>query len=123
MKNKKIHFSASYDKIAHKQRFTTIRGKSWATKFEVNDIVDIMYNGGKVFHAKIISIEKITILNIDREILREDIRRLGQTNMNNFQVSDFLDEINSNWPRSTMKDRKADLHTIVTIITLRRSRQ
>lgn len=110
-----INFQHKYWKLDN-ESFSTIRGKSYYEKYEPGEIVCISLNREKLGIAQIdlVKIERICDLSLD--FLKQDGEYEGFT-INSHQ--EFVDLLNSFYPRNRFDKARADLKSEITIIRLK----
>lgn len=110
----KINFSKHWDKLDKKQ-FTTIRGKSHPERHRLNagDIVLITVKRRPLFYAQIIRFEKKKIRDIDLELIKEDVRYMGNAVESHEEFVEKLRRVSPRYSNFTMD-------SIVTIYYLKK---
>ncbi len=111
-----INFTHDYYKL-YDNEFTTIRGRSWFDKVKIGEIVRISIHNEWMFSAQIFmkSISQIDLMHID--FLKKD----AEYDLLKIDTKDqFLNLINSFYPRNRFAEAKATMKTELTVIHLRK---
>lgn len=109
-----INFQHKYHKL-ESAKYTTIRGKTKALQYRVGEKVPITVNRKHIHDALIKEISISRICDIGINLLRRDAAYNSKTITSK---QDFVDLLNSFYPRSRFPNRRASLDSEVAIIWL-----
>lgn len=114
----KIYFTHPYYKL-YRDNFTTMRGKSLFDKYKEDDVLDVILSGEWLYSVRVEKVELVKIGDMSLTFMEMD----GEYHEHPINsMADFINLINSFYPRKVYDHLKANKGTEMTVIYMRRNK-